>query len=468
MAYKKNQIVRIVIDDITDLGFGVGRLNGVVVFVSDAVPGDVIDAKIIKVNASYLVARVEKYIEKSDRRVTGRCSECACKSCAYKNISYADEAELKEEGVRRLFSTASLAGISTAPVTVSPSETRYRNKAQYPVALINGEYKVGFFAPKSHRVTPVEDCPLTPAVFSEIIEVLKKYFAENAISVYDETTGDGLLRHIYLRRGEVSGEILLTLVINGDRIPGATALAELITASFPQVVGILLNVNKADTNVVLGDRFITLYGRDYIYDTLAGVRLKITAPSFYQVNHGAAELLYAKAKELARPEKNDTLLDLFCGAGSIGLSMADSVKELIGIEIIDSAVECAKENAKSNGMSNALFFTGDATETERLLANAERELGRKISPDVIILDPPRAGCDERLVRFVSSLEPKRIVYISCNPKTLARDVVIFRQCGYDTDTVYPYDLFPMTGHVESVVSLTRGFDNELQPCGCVN
>ena len=455
MAYKKNELVRITIDDITDLGFGVGRLGGVVVFVSDTVPGDLIEAKIIKVNSSYLVARVEKYIEKSNRRVTGRCSECACKSCAYKNISYADESKLKEEGVRRLFSISSLAGISTAPVTVSPSELRYRNKAQYPIALINGEYKVGFFAPKSHRVTPIEDCPLTPEVFSDIVALLKKYFAEKKLSVYDETTGEGLLRHIYLRRGEVSGEILLTLVINGDRIPDSASLVELVTSSFPEVVGVLLNVNKENTNVVLGDKFITLYGRDYIYDTLAGVRLKITAPSFYQVNHGAAELLYAKAKELAGPEKNDTLLDLFCGAGSIGLSMADSVNELIGIEIVGSAVECAKKNAHSNGMSNALFFTGDATETERLLANAERELGRKISPDVIILDPPRAGCDERLVRFVSSLEPKRIVYISCNPKTLARDVVVFRQCGYDTDTVFPFDLFPMTGHVESVVCLDK-------------
>ena len=455
MAYKKNQIVRVVIDDITDLGFGVGRVGGVVIFVSDTVPGDVIDAKIIKVNSSYLVGRAEQYVEKSDRRVTGRCSECACKSCAYKNISYADEAKLKEDGVRRLFSVASLSGVSTAPISVSPNEIRYRNKAQYPIALIGGEYKVGFFAPKSHRVTPVDDCPLTPKVFSDIIEELKMYFAENAISVYDENIGEGLLRHIYLRRGEVSKEVLLTLVINGESIPDVSGLISRITDAFPEVVGILLNVNKENTNVVLGEKFITLYGRDHVYDTLAGVRLKLTAPSFYQVNHGAAELLYAKAKELASPTKDDTLLDLFCGAGSIGLSMADSVKELIGIEIVDSAVECAKENAQRNGSENAFFFTGDATETEKLLANAERKLDRIIQPDIVILDPPRGGCDERLVRFVSSLEPKKIVYISCNPKTLARDVIIFRQCGYDTDAVYPFDLFPMTGHVESVVCLTQ-------------
>ena len=460
MAFKKNQTVTVEINDITDLGFGVGRVDGIVVFVSDTVPGDVCEVKLIKVNNTYLVGRAEKYITRSDKRVCTRCSERACKSCAYKNISYEYEATLKEEGVRRLFSTSALEGIVTAPVTVSPAETRYRNKAQYPIALVDGKHRVGFFAPKSHRVTPIADCPLTPEIFSDVTDELLAFFDERGISVYDEETGKGLLRHIYLRRGEVSGELLVTVVVNGRDIPAEREMAKRICEKFPSVVGVLVNVNCENTNVVLGDEYRTLAGRDYIYDTLSGVRLKITAPSFYQVNHGSAELLYEKAKELARPEKTDTLLDLFCGAGSIGLSMADSVGELIGIEIVDSAVECARENASASGIENAHFFTGDATETERLLANAERELGRKITPDVIVLDPPRAGCDERLIRFVSTLDAKRIVYISCNPKTLARDVVLFRELGYDTDTVYPFDLFPMTGHVESVVCLTR--HNELR------
>ena len=455
MAFKKNQCVTVEINDLTDLGFGVGRVDGAVVFVSDTVPGDVCEVKLIKVNKTYLVGRVEKYIKKSDMRVSDRCSERACKSCAYKNVSYGCEASFKEEGVRRIFGTSALEGITTAPVTVSPNETRYRNKAQYPIALVDGEYRVGFFAPKSHRVTPITDCPLTPAVFSRICDELCKFFKKFSVSVYDEESGNGLLRHIYLRRGEVSGEILVTVVINGTALPKEQEMVERILAKYPNTVGVLINVNTESTNVVLGKEYRILYGRDYIYDTLAGVRLKITAPSFYQVNHSATELLYAKAKELARPEKSDTLLDLFCGAGSIGLSMADSVGELVGIEIVDSAVECAKENAKATGVDNAHFFTGDATETEHLLANAERELGRKLTPDIVILDPPRAGCDEKLVRFVSTLNAKRIVYISCNPKTLARDVVIFRECGYDTDTVYPFDLFPMTGHVESVVCLKR-------------
>ena len=455
MAFKKNQCVTVEINDLTDLGFGVGRADGAVVFVSDTVPGDVCEVKLIKVNKTYLVGRVEKYIKRSDMRVTDRCHERACKSCAYKNISYVCEASFKEDGVRRIFGTSALEGITTAPITPSPNATRYRNKAQYPIALIDGEYKVGYFAPKSHRVTPVADCPLTPEVFSRIADELCRYFKEKSVSVYDEESGKGLLRHIYIRRGELSAEILLTIVVNGRSLPDEVGMVKRMSEKFPDIVGILLNTNTESTNVVLGKEYKALFGRDYIYDTLAGVRLKITAPSFYQVNHSATELLYAKAKELAQPTENDTLLDLFCGAGSIGLSMADSVRELVGIEIVDSAVECAKENARDTGIDNAYFFTGDATETEQLLANAERELGRRIDPDIIILDPPRAGCDEKLVRFVSTLNAKRIVYISCNPKTLARDVVIFRECGYNTDTVYPFDLFPMTGHVESVVCLTR-------------
>ena len=462
MAFKKNQTVTVEINDITDLGFGVGRVDGAVIFVSDTVPHDVCEVKIIKVNSTYLVGRVEKYIKRSELRVCDRCGERACRSCAYKNISYERECEYKEDGVRRLFSSSSLSGIITAPITPSPKETRYRNKAQYPIAIVGGEYKVGFFAPKSHRVTPVSDCPLTPEVFSEICAELCDYFEENQLSVYDEVSGKGLLRHVYLRRGEISGEILVTLVINGESLKNEENLVKRICEKFPSVVGILINKNTESTNVVLGKEYRTLFGTDHIYDTLSDVRLKITAPSFYQVNHGAAEQLYAKAKELAKPEKSDTLLDLFCGAGSIGLSMADSVGELVGIEIVDSAVECAKENAKDSGIENAQFFTGDATETEQLLANAERKLGRKITPDIVILDPPRAGCDEKLVRFVSTLNAKRIVYISCNPKTLARDVVIFRECGYDTDTVYPFDLFPMTGHVESVVCLTRRLDVDMR------
>ena len=451
---KKNDTLTVSITDITDLGFGVGRVGGQVIFISDALPGDEVIARVIKVSSSFLVGRVEKYITKSSLRTLDRCSEASCRSCAYKCIPYSYEASLKEEGVRRLFSVGELSGTKCAPIITSPKETRYRNKAQYPIGMEKGEYTVGFYTPKSHRVTPVSDCPLTPRVFSDIIGAVCGYFKKHAISVYDEERGEGLLRHIYLRRGEVSGEILLTLVINGETIPHPEDLVAGITEKFPDVVGILLNVNTEATNVILGERFITLYGRDHIFDTLCGVRLKISAPAFYQVNHDCAEILYGEARRLASPTKDDTLLDLYCGAGSIGLSMARDCGEIIGIEIIEDAVKCANLNARENRIDNAHFFAGDAGNTEELLSHAEKNLGRKIKPDIIILDPPRGGCDERLVRFVSGLLPKRIVYISCNPKTLARDVVRFKEYGYTTDTVTPIDMFPGTGHVESLVCLT--------------
>ena len=452
---KKNDTLTLRIEDITDLGFGVGRAFGVVVFVADTVPGDLIEAKIIKVNSSYLIARCEKIIEYSALRTDTRCAEKKCRGCAYKNVSYSNEAKLKEDGVRRLFSVENVGNVTTESIIPSVSETRYRNKVQYPIALINGEYEIGFYSPKSHRVTPITDCPLTPAVFGQIASTVKEYFKKSSPTVYSEECGKGLLRHLYLRRGEVSGEILVTIVINGDTIPSPKLLTDMLTEQFPDVVGVLLNKNKAATNIILGEEYVTLYGRDYIYDTLAGVKLKITAPSFYQVNHDTAEILYSEAKRLADPKPSDVLLDLYCGAGSIGLSMARDVSELIGIEIIDSAIACARENAKENGIENARFFTGDAKNTEKLLQLAETEIGKKIKPDIIILDPPRGGCDERLIAFTASLNPRKIVYISCNPKTLARDVAKYRELGYSANSVIPIDMFPCTGHVESLVCLTK-------------
>ena len=459
MKLRKNDVFTAEIVDITNLGFGVCKKDGQVVFVSGAVPGDVAEIKIIKVGSSYSVGRAEKYLSLSDRRVEDRCRSSLCRSCAYKCISYEYEKQLKEEAVRQIFKKAGLPEVEIAPLVGSPTEKEYRNKAQYPVALDkNGEYVIGFYAPKSHRVTEAADCPLAPEIFSGIIEALRGFFKEHSLSVYDEQSGEGLLRHIYLRRGEISGEVLLTLVINGSALPHGNRLVSLMTESFPELVGILLNVNTEDTNVVLGEEFITLYGRDYIFDTLGGVALKITAPSFYQVNRGAAELLYAKAKELAKPTKNDLLLDLYCGAGSIGLSMADEAGEVIGIEIVESAVECATFNAEINHINNASFYAGDASDTKKILEPAERTRGEKIKPDIVIFDPPRGGTTEELIEHVSSLNPSRIVYISCNPATLARDMVVFKKYGYEGKEVTPYDLFPMTGHVESVVCLKRQSD----------
>ena len=453
---KKNEIHTLKILSMTNLGFGVARVSGCVIFVQGAVTGDELEAKIIKVTASYAVAKVERIIKASEIRTDERCDVRGCSSCAYKCIDYSHEIEIKEHDVKEAFIKAGLPDTVIAPLVPSPMLSEYRNKAQYPIALTkDGDYAVGFFAPKSHRVCEARSCPLAPKVFREIIDLVCAFFKKHSTSVYDEESGEGLLRHIYLRRGEVSGEILLTLVITKETRPCSDELVKSVTEEFPDVVGVLLNVNPDSTNVILGEKFITLFGRDHIFDSLGGNTLKISAPSFYQVNHSAAELLYKKAGELARPTKDDVLLDLYCGAGSIGLSMAKVVKELIGIEIVDAAVLCARENADANGITNARFYTGDATNTEKMLENAEAQLEKKIEPSIIVLDPPRAGCDERLINYVAALSPKRIVYISCNPTTLARDSKLFEGLGYAVGEVTPFDLFPTTGHVESITCLER-------------
>ncbi len=453
---KKNDVFQGEIIDITNLGFGVTKRSGEVVFVSDTVPGDVVAVKIIKASSSFSVGRVTEYISYSPLRTEGRCRSRSCKSCAYRLIDYSEELKLKEESVRQIFKKSGLSDIAVTPIVGSPEMCQYRNKAQYPISRTkDGEYVIGFYAPKSHRVTEAADCVLAPTVFSDINELLRSFFKKHSLSVYDEETGEGLLRHIYLRRGEVSGEILLTLVINGDTLPYSEELVESVRIGFPSVVGVLLNINRENTNVILGERFITLFGRDHIFDTLAGVKLKITAPSFYQVNHGAAELLYKKARELAGLSGNELLLDLYCGAGSIGLSMAADCREVIGVEIVDSAVECACFNARENGINNASFYSGDAVNTEEFLAKAESERGGRILPDVVVLDPPRGGSSEELLGYISRLAPKKIVYISCNPATLARDAKILEDFGYSASEVTPFDLFPATGHVETVVLLSR-------------
>ena len=354
------------------------------------------------------------------------------------------------------FRKAGLSDVSIAPLIPSPMVCHYRNKAQYPVALGKGGIEIGFYAPKSHRVLDATACALAPARFEEVLLLLRSFIEEYGISVYNEETHSGLIRHIYLRRGEVSGELLICLVLTENNLPHKEELISRIRSAFPETVGILLNINPDDTNVVLGDTFHTLWGRDYMIDTLAGVELEITAPSFYQVNHDATERLYAKAREIAELQGDELLLDLYSGAGSIGLSMADGVREVIGIEIVPSAVECAKRNAARNHIENASFYTADASNTEEILANAETARGEVIRPDIVVLDPPRKGSTEKLLSFIATtLSPSRIVYISCNPETLARDCAFLRPLGYEIGEVTPVDLFPMAGHVETIVCLCK-------------
>ena len=454
-AIRKNEIYEIEIVDLNNLGYGVGRIGDLVVFVSGAVDGDRVLTKIIKITKSYAVGRLEKILSPSPHRlpVPDPCPARGCGGCAYRAITYAHELELKRGAVKAAFRRAGLSDATVLPVLSTGKTEGYRNKAQYPVTGTPDAPVIGFYAPKSHRVADARRCPLQPTVFGEILDAIAALMGKYGIAPYDEESGTGLLRHIYLRSSKDEQEILLTFVLNGVALPHAGEVIWELTDRFPALVGIGININREKTNVICGDEYRTLWGRGEITDVLCGVTLSFSPASFYQVNRDAAELLYKKAKESAGFKGDELLLDLFCGVGSIGLSMADAVREVVGIEIVPDAVRCAAENARRNGIRNAAFFAGDATDVEGLLTGAEKALGGALVPDAVILDPPRKGCDPKLLDFLAAKSIPKIVYISCNPETLARDVAYLAKQGYGFSEITPVDLFPRTGHVECVVRL---------------
>lgn len=456
---QKNQRLSLTVTDINNLGYGIAHApDGRVVFVHGAVTGEQVSARMIKITKNYLVAKTEEILTPSPYRLfdDSPCqTRAGCGGCVYRHITYPHELERKQQYVESCFHKAGLPDVTVSPVRSTGEINGYRNKAQYPVALIDGKTVAGFYAVKSHTVLPAPHCLLQPAVFSDIVHEICTFCDDFHIPVYRETDGTGLLRHIYLRQGKSTGQIVVCLVICGDALPHADALCRILTTRFADITGILLNENRANTNVVLGERYHTLWGSPKLEDVLCGKRFSLSPDAFYQVNHDAAELLYGIAAELAGLTGKETLLDLYCGIGTIGLSMADRVGKLIGIEIVPAAVDNARENAKRNNITNATFCCGDATDASALLAGAEKVCGT-IRADVAILDPPRKGCTPALIRYLC-LERAipRIVYVSCDPDTLARDCVTFRDCGYTIGTVTPVDMFPRTGHVESVVLLSR-------------
>ena len=458
---QKNDIVTLRIEDMNNLGSGVGHLmnadgsRGQTVFVTGAVTGDTVQAKIIKVNKNYLVARMEKLIQASPFRVQGEeCPARGCGGCVYQRVQYSYECESKRAHVVNAFRKSGLSDVVIGELRSTGELCGYRNKAQYPVRNGKEGMESGFFASSTHRIVPVRECALQPSVFAELTAFICDFCDRHGIRAYEEESGKGLLRHIYLRQGRVSGEIMVCLVINGKSFPAEDALVRELTEHFSDVKSILLNVNTKNTNVVLGEEYRLLWGREWIEDTLCGLRFRLSPAAFYQVNHDACELLYGIARERAGLTGKETLLDLYCGIGTIGLSMAKDAKEVIGIEIVKDAVACANENAKRNGIPNARFYCGDASDTEKLLENAEQSEGR-IENATVILDPPRKGSTPELIRYLAKRSFNRVVYVSCNPDTLARDCVLFRELGYEIGEVTPVDMFPRTGHVESVCLLSK-------------
>ncbi len=448
---KKNDEIRLDITTLTSSGSGLGRYKEMAVFVDGTAPGDEIMAHIIKVKKNYAVAKIKKILKPSKHRIQSDCAfDSRCGGCTYRHISYEKELEIKKQTVADALVRIGGIDCEVKEILSIENPVHYRNKAQIPVGMDSeGNIQTGFYSKRSHRIIDSDSCLLESEDFREIVRIIRQYIAESPVTIYNEETDRGLIRHIYLRQARKTGQIMVCLVINGNSIPRKDRLIELLTQHSEKIRSIVLNINKKNTNVILGEECVTLWGSDYIEDVLCGLTFRISPLSFYQVNPEGTELLYNKAKEYAGLTGDEVLLDLYCGAGTIGLTMADKVKSLIGVEIIPQAIENAKENARLNKIENARFICDDATGAAKTLYK------EGIRPDVVVLDPPRKGCSADVIATVADMAPDRVVYVSCDPATLARDLAIFRTLGYETKQVTAVDMFPRTTHVETVVQLVR-------------
>ena len=456
MPLQKNQILTLCIERLSSDGSGVAHSpDGETVFVPGAAPGDEADVRIVKDCKRYAFGILDHLRTPSPDRIPVDCAVAGpCGGCSLRHLDYTAELRAKQENVTDAFRRIGGLDVPVLDICPSPEVDRYRNKVQFPVGLDkNGNPCIGFYAGRTHRIVPCPDCKLQPGVLNDIGNALCGFFAENGIQPYNEETGRGLVRHIFLRRGAHSGQIMVCLVCTRPNFPHADALCTRLREQFADIATILLNVNSKNTNVILGTETHTLYGPGYIEDTLCGVPVQLGPLSFYQVNTLAAERLYGIAAQYAQLTPDDLLLDLYCGMGTIGLSMVDHCRELVGVEIVPEAIESAKANAARMGdavAAKSCFFCADAGQAATRLA------AEGLHPDVVMLDPPRKGCDEATLSAVVRMAPRRVVYVSCNPATAARDAAWLEQNGYHAEKVQPVDLFPRTKHCETVVLLSKG------------
>ena len=450
MQLKKNDEIQLNITALTSEGSAIGRKDGVPIFVRGGVPGDRVTAHMIKVKKNYAVARLQQVLEPSPHRVESDCPVSAqCGGCAFRTVDYAEELRFKQQRIDDAFQRIGHLDLQVEGVLAAPDTVRYRNKAQYPVQLQDGRPVAGFYAYKSHRVVPTEDCLLQCTDFSAGVAACLQWAEEHQISVYNEETGTGLLRHLYFRKGQATGQVLACIVINGTDLPGGDALCAALRAAVPGLVGVVLNSNTRRTNVILGDWDRVLWGKGELLDKLCGKTFAIGPHAFYQVNHDQCERLYALAGDFAGLTGDQVLLDLYCGVGTIGLTLADRCRRLIGVEVVPQAVENARENARRNGIENAEFLCADAAGAATQLAS------QGVRPDVAIVDPPRKGCAPEVFAAIDKMGIERLVYVSCDPATLARDLALLATMGYTARRACGVDLFPRTPHVETVVLLSH-------------
>ena len=448
----KNRILPLDIDALSSDGSGVGRIDGMAVFVPGAAPGDRLTVRLTKVLKNYAFGRIESIEEPGPGRCRPDCPVCGpCGGCSLRHLRYEAECQAKTAFVRDAFARLGGLDVPVADVLPSPLVDRYRNKVQLPVGRdSDGHIVTGFYAGRSHRIIPAPDCRLQPEWMNALAARACALFERYGVEPYDEESHKGRVRHLYMRQGWHSGQRLLCFVVNGNGLPHEAEICAALQKDF-DLTTVLVNRNTRRTNVILGEATRTVLGPGVIEDTLAGVPLQMGVHEFYQVNTPAAEALYARARALAGLRPDDFLLDLYCGMGTIGLSMLADCRRLVGVEVVPQAVEAAKSTAAGLGLGpgKADFYCMDAgTAAARFAAEGAR-------PDVIVVDPPRKGCDESTLRALVDMAPRTIVMVSCNPATAARDARALCDAGYRAEEAYPHDLFPRTRHVETVIRLSK-------------
>lgn len=446
MELAKNQEHTVTIEGYGEGGMGVARIDGRVVFVHGALRGEKCRVLILKTLKSVAFAKVLEVLEPSSERITPDCPYFPrCGGCTYRHIRYEEELRLKRQRVQDNLSRIGGSDVTVEEILGARDTLRYRNKAQYPVSK---DGAVGFYRARTHEVIECEHCLLVKPEADAAAEALREYMQSCRIAGYDEKTGRGLVRHLYIR-SNAAGESLVCVLVNGDKLPKEDRLVTLLRDACPKCTGIVLGTNTKKGNVILGDRYRTLWGSDRLEDTLCGKTFRLSVPSFYQVNRVQAERLYAKAIEFAGLTGQETVLDLYCGAGTITLALSDHAKKVLGAEIVPEAIDDARENAARNGVKNAEFFCGDASDVAKKLAR------ENLRPDVITVDPPRKGLAADVVESIAEMQPGRVVYVSCDSATMARDVKRLADLGYTAQRACAVDMFPRADHVETVVLLSK-------------
>jgi 23S rRNA (uracil1939-C5)-methyltransferase len=448
---KKNDYIDVTFEDLTHDGAGVAKVDGFPLFVPNGLPGERAQVKVIKVNKGYGIGRLMEIYERSPYRVEIPSSERnKFGGCQLEHISYEGQLTFKENQVRQVLTRiGKLENVQVQPIIGMKEPWYYRNKAQVPVGESNGKLVAGFFKPRSHEIVDTNESIIQLPEINEAIQTVKEICIDLKIPAYEEESHKGVLRHIMARYGKQTGELMVVIITRTADIPNKNQLVEELVAKLPKVKSIIHNINSKRTNVILGEKTSVLWGNEVIYDYIGDVKFAISALSFYQVNPVQTKVLYDKALEYADLSGNESVIDAYCGIGTISLFLAQKAKKVFGVEVVPEAIEDAKRNAELNGFNNAEFAAGEA---EAVIPKWYKE-GNKA--DVLVVDPPRKGCDEALLQTIIEMKPEKVVYVSCNPATLARDLRILEDGGYKTVLVQPVDMFPHTTHVECVALITR-------------